>query len=187
MTEPLILKKNEKPSFFNKEMAIGALLGLNLANPSLLVMGTALGAFIGENRMAREKEYGKIIDIRTSSSKDTLLGAILGSHIGTGIVMLALRTADIPNLPLNQKAIFAAAGLTGMVIGGYTGNKHGINAYEKEYAEAISQQQESEVGKSQVKAVEVEHGNFYSGTPVKNYASAILEQREKPFNPDRQV
>lgn len=67
------------------------------------------------------------------------------------------------------------------------GSKCGINAHEKEYAEAMSQQQERQMGKSQVRAVEFECENFHRDTPVKKYASAILEQREKPFNQDRHV
>lgn len=175
MTEPLILKTNEKPSFFNKEMAIGALLGLCTANPSLLAVATVIGACIGQNRMARENKYGKIIDVHTSSSKDTLLGAILGSQVGTGIAALALRSADIPNLSLGQKAIFAGAGIAGMLVGGYTGTKHGVSTYENEYAEALSQQQERQVSRSKT----LESNLGLSTTPVNNYSATILAEREQ--------
>jgi len=174
MNEPIILKTNETPSYFNKEIVLGALLGSSTENPSLIVLGTVIGAFIGENRMAREKEYGKIVDLKTSVSKDALLGAIVGGQMGAGIAALALRASGMANLSLRKKAIITATGLAGMVVGTYTGSKYGKKAYDKEYATAMLQQQQRQVSRCK----SVNDGQMQGTSTINNYSAAILAERE---------
>ena len=73
MSEALVLKKTDAPSYFNKEALIGTLLVPGL--------GTIIGAMIGKSRMERERYEGKPVGEPDFWNKDTLIGALLGAHL----------------------------------------------------------------------------------------------------------
>lgn len=75
MAEALVLKKNDSPTYFNKEALIGTLL--------FPVVGTVIGAMIGKSRMEEEAKNGKVVTDKPSFwNKDTLLGGLVGNLVG---------------------------------------------------------------------------------------------------------
>ncbi len=135
MTQPLILRTNEEPTFFNKEAAIGFI--------APVPFGTIVGAVIGKKRMEREQANGKLVGEPSTFNKDALLGGLLGWMVGGGVAALALTSTAPAAIAI---AVTAALGST--ALGATIGGKQGKETQEKEYALAVAQQREQQIEKS---------------------------------------
>lgn len=194
MDEPLILKTNKKPTMFNKEMAIGFLL------PSAGLGGTILGGIIGKERMERELIQGKLIDKPSVFNKSALIGGLIGAKAGLligaitaaaliattevatpGIMTAAMVTAEATAATSLAAIILPALAVAaaGFAIGAYIGGRKGKKTQEKEYAEALAQNEEKARAQSIGLGLEQEQGLG------KSHAAEILRQREIAQNLQR--
>lgn len=176
MAETLVLKKNESPTYFNKEALIGTLLAPGL--------GTIIGAMIGKSRMESEATSGKVVTDKPSFwNKDALLGGLLGDLVGAGIIIAVVGIGAVSSIvagaaPVVLGATAVAAGLgwaASVAAGVYLGGKSGEASQKKEFEEAkqqtivdhISHKVSPEVGK----AVE------YSMQHNKEWGKQVTEDR----------
>ena len=128
---------NEKPTFINKEAALGALIGLLIPFPIVgSIVGAAIGASAGKTRMEREFNEGKIVKEPTAWNMKAAIGALAGHAAGvfaaTGIALIAGISLCTPV----GLAIAGACVLTGTIIGGLKGGEYGKNEMKREYADA---------------------------------------------------
>ena len=123
---PRRLQVYDEPTMFNKEMAIGALMGFG-------PLGMIVGGLIGKSRMRSEKLNGKMVGEPSAWNKDTILGGLLGSIAGVAILAVTMTTG------VGVAAVAASIG--GMLLGGYIGGQHGKGVQEAEYYKAIDQEQ----------------------------------------------
>jgi hypothetical protein len=175
MAEALVLKKNESPTYFNKEALIGTLLAPGI--------GTIIGAMIGKSRMEEEAVNGKVVTDKPSFwNKDALLGGLLGDLVGAAIfvavVGITAVSALVTGAPVVLGAGAIAAGLgwaASVAAGVYLGGKSGEVSEKKQFDQAkqqtivyhISQTVSPEVGK----AVE------YSMQHNKEWGKQVTEDR----------
>ena len=110
---PYIIPTNENPTFWNKDNALGALIGTFVAGPFGLIAGGAIGGFLGKSKMENELETGKVIKEPTFWNKDAAIGAMLGVLAGGLLVggvaliggLLAVHTLSL--IPI--VAVYAAS------------------------------------------------------------------------------
>lgn len=140
MVEPLILRKDDKPTYFNKEMAIGFFI-----NP---VIGTIVGGIIGKKRMEHEFTEGKIVRKPSAVNKSALLGGLIGANAGALVSMAVLMATTTA---VSAAGIAAVGGLlpiaaiampAAIIIGAFIGGKKGKETQQNEYALAIQQSEE---------------------------------------------
>lgn len=72
-SKPLILKTDEKPTFFNKEAAIGFFI-----DP---ILGTSVDGVVGRERMKQEQVFGKVVSKPSIFNKSAILGGLIGSSL----------------------------------------------------------------------------------------------------------
>ncbi len=166
MKEPLILKTDEQPTIFNKEMVIGTLIAPGL--------GTIVGGYIGKQRMEREAISGKIMDKPSLANKDALLGWLAGGLVG-GIAALVLATT--------APALALVAMIATPVVGAVIGARRGKETQGIEYAQALAQKnaRESERGQTKYVVFENERANG------KSYGADILAERLRAANQQKEV
>ncbi len=165
--DKIIVKSNEKPSYFTEETAIGFLIAP--------IMGSIAGAIIGHNRMEREQELGKVVSKKPSFwNKDLLLGGLIGSTlVGLAIVaavIIAPEALVAMTVGLSAAAIkfgMMAATLMGGLVGGYIGGEMGQDAEIDEYKKAASLHPE----------VVKQHG--YEMNISKDHAAYVERERER--------
>lgn len=162
MAQELTLKTNKEPSWFNKEMAIGALIGI--ASPVGLgivglatLAGAAIGGVIGKNRMEKEKVEGKTVSDKPSFwNKDSAIGGLLGymggaigagftlvsSLIGAGVAVEAGMTAGALIAAAATGALVAAGVVWAgsIALGTFIGGRRGQKVEREEFAQAAAQQ-----------------------------------------------
>ena len=139
MSEALILKKTDAPTYFNKEALIGTLLVPGL--------GTIIGAMVGKSRMEDEAKSGKVVTDQTSFwNKDALMGGLLGDLVGgaifASVVGIGAITAVLTGVPVVFGAGAVAAGLgwaASVAVGTYLGGKSGEASQKAEFEEAKQQ------------------------------------------------
>jgi hypothetical protein len=199
MAQQLTLRKNETPTVFNKEMAIGIVTGLMVLPHALFfaAIGGIIGGIMGKSRMQKEQMQGKTVsDSPSFWNKNTLLGGMLGSNlgllIGVGISMAIIGVTAGAGTPVaaaiaagetaTAKILLAkiapavigtmlTSWLGGTAIGAWIGGKHGQSVEREEFAHAAAQQQMSQE-KSRAPAQEVER----SASPA--YSAQIERERE---------
>ena len=124
---PRRLQVYDTPTVFNKEMAIGALIGFG-------PIGMIVGGLVGKARMNSEKNNGKMVGEPSAWNKDTILGGLLGGLAGAAVLALVAGTGF-------GLAAGMAAYLGGMAAGGFIGGQHGKGVQQAEYYKAIDQEQ----------------------------------------------
>jgi hypothetical protein len=168
VTQTLILRTNEEPTFFNKEAVIGF-----LAVPPL---GAIVGGMIGKNRMEKEKTNGKIVSEPSAFNKNALLGGLLGWAVGGLVASIAITpalatgTLSLAALGVTAASVFAVAAL-GATIGG----KQGKAVQEKEYMLAVAQQREQQIEKTPSVAKSTTHE--YGHEVKTNHAATIQAEK----------
>jgi hypothetical protein len=128
MPDKVIIRTNEQPTIFNKEMVIGFL--------AFHAIGAVVGGFIGKNRMVREQNEGKRLDKPSFWNKEAAIGGLLGIY--AGVLATFFLAAGIGGI---AAAVIAGAGLIGLTLGGTAGKRH----QEQEYAQAVTQQRNTQV------------------------------------------
>jgi hypothetical protein len=156
MSEELRLQTHDKPTMFNKEMAIGGLAGLLMpigfiTNPlialaavvALPVGGAVVGGLIGEARIEKEYREGKIAKPPTAWNKDTVIGALGGVLLGdlaAAVVAVGIVFATGAALAPLTATLLTFGGLVGGgLLGGYLGGESGKNDMALEYERARKQ------------------------------------------------
>ena len=202
MAQELKLKTNKEPAWFNKEMAIGGLLGLEIPVVGLFtaIPGAILGGWIGKNRMENEKLHGKpVSDTPSFWNKDTLLGGAMGwitaGFIGVGVAVGIVFAAnpgifsgafDAAQAPQLIESTFhmsttalrlatTAIMAGGAVLGAYLGGKHGEKRQMAEYEQAKQQQIVQQL--SQNVSPEVGQAVGYRMEHDKQWAKQMLEEK----------
>jgi hypothetical protein len=191
MSEPLVLKVHDEPTYFNKEAAIGLLL--------FPPLGAVVGAFIGKERMEKEKAQGRIIKEPSDWNKDTLLGGLIGAEIGAvvgyvaagAILAAGVLTANPGALiagselvamngamALSALAAFAGSTLIGVGIGSWIGGDIGKESMQQDKIKAeIENSRGHEHGHGREK--QVAHSYEHDMGHGKNHAAAITAERER--------
>lgn len=170
----LTLQKNDQPTFFNKEMLIGLLFTPMSLSGFGAIAGGLIGAFVGKERMEREKRDGKIVSDKPSFwNKDTMLGALIGQTLGGVLAAIAAVTLISPVVTIGVAMSITAGVLGGATIGAYFGGKHGQKNELSEFAHAQLQQQQKEKIRSRESAREQEMEQEKSPA----YAAKIDQER----------
>ncbi|MGE0753555.1 MAG: hypothetical protein AB7L92_00160 [Alphaproteobacteria bacterium] len=145
MAETIRVQTDDKPTIFNKEMAVGAILASLIPVPifpaSVIAIGGAslVGGLIGRERMKNEYRVGKEVSSEPSFfRKDTIIGGFIGAAVGLvaaifagaalGGTAMALGATAATAMGIAGAALIATP-LLGAVIGGY---KASANAQERE-------------------------------------------------------
>ena len=197
MAEDLILKTHQKPTYFNKETLIGALLLPLFGGGAIsLAIGALVGAFVGKKRIEHEAHEGKRVSENHSwLNKETLLGALTGHLIGKAVAISALflnfstvlatgtslTAAMAATAPLALPAMLMVLGSS--LVGGYIGNKlderHHAAEYEQAKTQTIVRHMSRAVSPEAGKAMEyaMEHQKSWSQDVVKDRMVADAQQR----------
>lgn len=178
--QPLRLQVNEKPSYYNDEMLIGAGLGAIIPFGGLITagIGAVVGAVIGESRMRREKDHGKEIKDPSFLNKGLAMGIIAPMAV-VSILALPLATVataiSAPPLLFVGIAELGALAITPIIatIGAFSGKSDMV----KEKEQAISQLQEFAMSQHYSKSREPEIVQEQD-TPSKKF-TALLEQQQQ--------
>ena len=209
MAETLTLKTNHQPSFFNRDMVLGALIGgpllafVPLPAAGLLI-GGALGGWLGKRREENENLHGKKVGEPTFWNKKALIGGLLGwlgSSISAGLTFLAVTATTIVSVGgidamknLAQNAVQTgvlppqiavpviigvgvaiAAGVGTIALGTYIGGHAGKKEMAKELNQAKEQQSVQQI--SQSVSPEVGQAVEYSLAHNKSWAQDILQDK----------
>lgn len=186
MGERLVLKTNEKPSYFNKDTALGALLGTTFLPIPIIgtIAGAVVGGRIGKRRMEDDLLNGKVVEKGSFWNKDTAIGSMLGM-IGSVLVAGAgLVAASFFMDPLTAIAavnpVLATAAIGGSMLGGFLGGMSGKAEADKEFEQAkIQQGIEQQISRGQalsmVKALEQDPQMAQENT--RGFAAQIEHER----------
>lgn len=169
MAEALVLRKNDYPTYLNKEALIGTLIAFPI--------GTAIGAYIGKKRMEEEQEHGKIVTDNPSFwNKDALIGGLLGMAM-SGVAALLTGVAAVAATGGIGFGVVAAVGgaLAATALGTYIGGKMGISRQTSEYEEAKKQTIVNHL--SQTVSPEVGKAVEYSMAHNKEWGKQVAEDR----------
>ena len=191
MANELTLKTNNTPTIFNKDMALGALIGLSIPLIGLIAgpIGAVVGGFIGKRRIEEENSTGKRVGEPSFWNKDTAIGGLSGWAIG-GLVGVSIALAIItpaifaahaahtivaPGIIFAARAVGIASSATGIAIGTYLGGKAGEKRQAAEYEEA--KQQTIVRGLSQNVSPEVGQAVEYAMAHNKSWAADVTESK----------
>jgi hypothetical protein len=192
MGQEYTLKTNHNPSYVNKDMVIGAMIGSFFTPIAGTAIGAAIGSYIGKKNQERENAEGKRVSEPSMWNRDTLIGGFVGNVVG-GIVA-AISFAAITGVTLSAAAAGAPVAATALTIGtvvaagvaigstvagAYVGSKAGESRQAREYETArqqnVVQELEKNVSPEVAKAVEYAMANDKS----KNWGKEISDEREK--------
>jgi hypothetical protein len=165
----------EKPTFFNKEAALGMMLGLLIPVPGLNIaagaaIGTALGAITGRVRMSRELTEGKPVKEPSLFNMKTVIGALAGA-IAVGFVV-ALAAPVFTGGAAASAAAIGIGHLTGILIGGYMGGKRGEADQMRDYMGA----------RQAAAAAGVQYTAGMTQTPQQDLSVAPTQEQSTPAN-----
>ena len=157
--EPLRLRVDDAPTYWNKE---------NLIGTWVFPIGNVVGAMMGKERMEREQKEGRIVKEPTVLNIDMLVGATVGSLLSIFTAMAGAAIGGAIGLTMGKEAMVALAnlgmvggGLSAVPIGAYIGGIMGKDRMQKEYAQAQEQQRTRELqqyrGRDPQAGLELEH------------------------------
>lgn len=178
MAEELRLETHAKPSGFNQDTLVGALIGF--AMPGGLItaaIGAVIGGVIGKKQMEDEEQHGKKVSSPNPWNKEALIGGLTGYIASTfveGIVATAV-IASTGTIGVGAAIGLMAIGLAGPVIGGLMGSKAGERRQEIEYEVAKQQTIARHLGGNS----SPEMGNALDAVemPTKSWAQDIAQKR----------
>ena len=139
MQPDIVVPATKEPTFFNKTMALGALVGTQL-NPGLgTIIGAIAGGIGGRVGMAYEKEHGHVAHAPTmlneSAGIGIVSGLLLGGLIAGGIAGAAFLGGAALSIGV-ATAISATLSLGAAAIGGLIGGAYGKREMEHDYEQA---------------------------------------------------
>ncbi len=147
-----IVPSDKEPTYWNREAAVGFMLG-NLP-------GAAIGAYIGKEKMERDRQHGKTVEPATALNQTTIIGAGLGSMAGVLIGGLIGGIA-LGGSELAIQGMAALGSFGGMITGAIMGGDIGKERLAKEYAEAREYAEHHQRGHAHGKG----HAQEYTVTP----------------------
>jgi hypothetical protein len=137
MDEKLILKTQDKPTIFNKDMLLYGLTASIFAGPAGLVIGGLAGGYIGKKNIEKANSEGKEVGTPSSFNKKMVIGGLLSRGVA-GLVLAGMGVAA-PGLLIGTGIVAAGA-----VIGGKIGKKE----QQQEFDQALQQKISLEAGKN---------------------------------------
>jgi uncharacterized protein YcfJ len=192
MGQEYTLKTNHNPSYLNKDMVIGAMIGSFFTPFAGTAIGAAIGSYIGKKNQEKENEHGKRVSEPSMWNRDTFIGGYIGNLVGAAVAALSFAaitgvtiTAAAAGAPVAAGAaaltvgtmVAGAAIIGGTVAGGYIGSKAGEARQAREYETArqqtVVQDLEKNVSPEVAKAVEYAMANDKS----KNWSKEIADER----------
>lgn len=177
MAQELTLKTNHSPSLFNKDMLLGALIGTLVMPPIGTLVGAGIGGVVGKGIQEKENRNGKHVGDPSFWNKDTAIGGLIGSFIGSvaaGVAMFAVAGAS-PAIAAVGLAVAGAAWMASTGLGAYLGGKAGEKRQAREYEEAKQQTIVSHI--SNTVSPEVGAAVEYSMGHNKSWAKEVTEAR----------
>lgn len=182
------IQVNKSPTYWNKEGAMGLVLGSPFF-PIGSLIGGAVGAYFGKQRMEKERAEGKVISSPTLLNKNIWPGIVKGFLLSLAVMCVALAVvlgpAALPaaTVSFGQLTAIAGGGLADIgttllaqvgvgstvllpVIGGIwgaiTGKKEMAREYEQAKTEHAAQQQQiMQPTTSRIKQQQVEYGTHH--------------------------
>lgn len=139
--QPLILHKNDTPTIFNKDAAVGAAIGTYFGPVIGTSIGGLIGGVVGKNRIATEALQGKVVSEPSVFNKDTIIGGVIGNTVGV-FAAGAILAGGIAATPLALPAAIMATGafVGSTALGAYIGGRRGKAKATLEYAQAEAEQ-----------------------------------------------
>lgn len=136
MSESLIVPAKDKPTFWNKDAAVGFVLAS--------IPGMIIGGLIGKSRMKDEQISGRVISEPSFWNKSIFVGMLVGGFVGIAVAVGAALALGVASAEAAMAFYAVAVGIQflGGIIGGFSGKAR----QEQEYAEA--------------KAYVAQYGNF---------------------------
>ncbi len=180
---PYIVPTTEAPTYWNKNAALGALIGTLFFPVIGTAIGGAIGGYIGNERMTRELIGGKVVKEPSFWNMKTAIGALLGK-MGGGIVgamvggaIALLSFGFFPAIPCIYAGI--ALGALGGLIGGLIkGGEIGQAEMQRDYL-AAQQNQGTSRQPTQARGME-----FDNAMPTgKSYSADISSSRQQNLTP----
>ena len=127
-----IYKPSGRPSFWNRDTAVGFSAGSIIFSPIAGLVGMLIGGFHGKSRIRNEQENGKAVSEHASFwNKNTLIGANLGFYA----TVIPLAIISIAAAPISI-GVIGAVSLVGLVVGTIVGGNQGITRQHNEYQTA---------------------------------------------------
>ena len=201
MADTLRLKTDQTPTIFNKDMAVGALLGNILGRALCMTLGggpasIAFSGLVsavssayfsgqaGKRQMELDNEFGKAIHKPKFWNKDALLGGLIGSVVaGFGLrAMLLLGTSTIvPGMAVAAITLTFASIIGGVIVGGNAGKRH----MEQELMQAMQQDHGKSHSMSPSRAMEPELSAEQSR--ASSYTAQLDAARERAALQEKQI
>lgn len=127
-----IYKPSGRPSFWNRDTAVGFSAGSLIFSPIVGLVGMLIGGFHGKSRIRNEQENGKAVSEHASFwNKNTLIGAAVGFYatiIPAVVISLTVAPALLP--------VMTGLSFVGLVVGTIIGGNQGITRQHNEYQTA---------------------------------------------------
>jgi hypothetical protein len=192
MVQEYTLKTNHTPSYVNKDMVVGGIIGSFFTPVVGTAVGAAIGSYIGKKNQEKENAEGKRVSEPSMWNRDSLIGGFIGYVAGgvaaavsfaaiTGVTITAAAAgAPVAATALTVGTLVAGAvAVGGIVAGAYVGSKAGEARQAREYEMArqqnIVQDLQQNVSPEVAKAVEYAMANDKS----KNWGKEIEEQKAR--------
>ena len=175
MAGELIVPTTTKPTFWNRDAAVGFFSGTFLPIPVPFlggIIGAAIGGVLGKQRMTQDLAVGKLVGKPTFLNKTLLIGAGLGYSIVGAIGGALILTGTVPFLA--GLAITGAAAIVATLVGGTLGAINGKARLTRDYNEAQAYVESQEASLAQAVSPQRGHSQAYQVSPEE---AALLETR----------
>lgn len=137
MDDKLILKTQDKPTIFNKDMLLYGLVGLTAAGFAGLAAAGLWGGYIGKKNIEKANSEGKEIGTPSSFNKKMVIGGLIGAIVAAPAIAAVGATVSGALIGAGIVAVSA-------VIGGNIEKKE----QQREFDQALQQKISLEIGKN---------------------------------------
>gem|GEM_PF-4782513 len=199
MAQELTLKTNTTPSYFNKDTALGGMLGLVVGGLALNLFipgggliaaaaGAVVGGMMGKKRQEHENAHGKQVGEPSFWNKDTVIGGLIGialagvAALATGLVAIGGTAAVAAAAPAAAPVVaglgllaMAAAVVGAPILGTYIGGRMGKKRQERELEEAKQQTIVENI--SRTVSPEIGQAVAYTMEHNKQWGKQVLEDK----------